>query len=726
MGVTDKPKASASSVEIRFNGIKAGEQSPVVALYSVDANGRATKKLSVQEGTRLNIPAEATKGGMIVAVGPDVKNPSELPSELLVQYRTEDFARVAGTGVMEFPPGVWPGWLYPNVCVSGKAEKCSIFAIARESMAINPRFRPPSVGWCAPLCNGIVEVYEQLCCCRWWIDPVDISSIIDKLKQIIAVQPPIWPPGPGPDPGPWERAALQNEVEAMRASAPQAQGPVLTSLPFAKEAPLGVMHFDAMAEVVKLQSMPEAQAVKYVRNTEYLRPFWCSCSSRKVGEAVLNPDGTFSFCYYRPLIFPLPGYYCNYRYMYKVKQWDGNAWVTVYDGVALHQSFAQGVNALLETYSGHACDPGGPDYPDPYVMLENISDTQSWHLVSQSQTGELTLAVVADNGGLVFPPAPMTSDLGQMENCPWGATLPFRLRFHPAVAGALGGKYYRISVVPTNDGSNASGPPIILKAPIAWSYFQIVMGTWTVLTDTLGPNTVGAQQGLYLIPDPGKDWEWYQFHNYWDTTSVPNGRYFVVVEIFDAAGNRLKPTGASGAGNPANFVFLKWEDATTLSPVHQADLVHLFWVDNLGTYARITDLRMNGNPNMAECQYLTGTCADTFSIGYRAYHATRNSMSQPETFMLYSEIWYTRGFGNVPPPPPGPEWMYTNEPATLGGGSPATSVPRDFCSMLGIQKGDHKKCTFAVNLYVWAKHWNGGGRLSQYDSSDQASFSLEV
>ncbi len=94
--------------------------------------------------------------------------------------------------------------------------------------------------------------------------------------------------------------------------------------------------------------------------------------------------------------------------------------------------------------------------------------------------------------------------------------------------------------------------------------------------------------------------------------------------------------------------------------------------------------------------------------------------------MLDYEIWYTRGFGAVPPPPPGPEWGDINAPVTLGGGLPATSIPRSFCDMLGIMAGQHKKCTFAVNIYVWAKHWNGGGRLSQYDSSDQASFSLEV
>ncbi len=733
MGDSNRPKSSASpppanspggdaSVQVRLNGFKEGETKPAIALYSVDGSGRAEKKLAYLDGWTLNIPPVATKETTVVALGPDVSNPRELPPELLTQYRGEQVAEAVRSGVWQVPQGIWPGWQFFNVCVSGKAEKCSL--ILWKALRYGPRnFRPPIVPRCAPLCNGIVEVYERICCCRWWIDPVDIDSLLDRLKYLVAVNPPFPPVGPG---DPWEMAALDDQVALMRATAATPMGPVATALPMAPEAPFGAPQFDARAEILRIQSMPPEQAQEYVRRTDYLLPYCCDCSLRKIGEAVLNPDGTFSFCYYRPPIPLRIGFPCTFSYMYKVKQWDGNAWVYVYNGVALGQAFPANKSAMLETFSGHACDPGPVVDKGPYVMLENIGDTQSWHLVSQDQLGELQLGSVADNGGLVFPPAPMGSDLGSMLNCPWGSTLPFRLRFHPDITGPVGAMYYRISVVPTNDGMNPSGPAVILKTPIAWSYFQLVAGVWTVLTDPLGPNTVGGQQGLYLIPDSSKDWEWYQFHNYWDTTSAGNGRYFVVVEVFDAAGIRLKPAGAPGPGKPANFTFLKWEDATTLNDVTQADLVHLFWVDNLRTYAHIDDLRMDGVPNMAECQYLTGTCADTFSIGYRAFHATRNSGTPPETFMLDYEIWYTRGFGAVPPPPPGPEWGDINAPVTLGGGLPATSIPRSFCDMLGIMAGQHKKCTFAVNIYVWAKHWNGGGRLSQYDSSDQASFSLEV
>ena len=44
----------------------------------------------------------------------------------------------------------------------------------------------------------------------------------------------------------------------------------------------------------------------------------------------------------------------------------------------------------------------------------------------------------------------------------------------------------------------------------------------------------------------------------------------------------------------------------------------------------------------------------------------------------------------------------------------------------GQEPTEHKKCSFALNIYVWAKHTNGSRRLSEYDASDQAAFALEL
>ena len=42
-----------------------------------------------------------------------------------------------------------------------------------------------------------------------------------------------------------------------------------------------------------------------------------------------------------------------------------------------------------------------------------------------------------------------------------------------------------------------------------------------------------------------------KFHQVWNTpqTKFPDGKYLLVIEVFDAAGNRIKPNGAAGPGS---------------------------------------------------------------------------------------------------------------------------------------------------------------------------------
>ena len=116
----------------------------------------------------------------------------------------------------------------------------------------------------------------------------------------------------------------------------------------------------------------------------YLTAYICSCAIRKVGEAFIAPGGTFDFCYWRPRR-PFSHSHCFTTFAYRVKQQIGGVWVTVYDGLAGHDYFAQGEEADLHTSNSQARPCGdGPEPPDPgeglpFVMLEHVTGAGTHH-----------------------------------------------------------------------------------------------------------------------------------------------------------------------------------------------------------------------------------------------------------------------------------------------------------------------------------------------------------
>ena len=69
-----------------------------------------------------------------------------------------------------------------------------------------------------------------------------------------------------------------------------------------------------------------------------------------------------------------------------------------------------------------------------------------------------------------------------------------------------------------------------------------------------------------------------------DTTDFAGGRYLLTLEVFNAAGQRLRPTGASGPGTDAAFLFHMWRKPAggtdTFPTVPFGGLTHMLWWDN--------------------------------------------------------------------------------------------------------------------------------------------------
>ncbi|HLQ35867.1 MAG TPA: hypothetical protein VK457_24525 [Chloroflexota bacterium] len=726
------PRRNQLVLDVRLDGLKEGESPPTLAVYLLGRGGSLERRVGQVTEGKLTLDAElGSQTDKILAVGPDVEDVGQVPRDALMQFRIGDQWPIwEKEKLVEIPRPWWQDWFIFRVCLSGQVRRCFPILLEERLALRNPEFRlpfppfPPPL-FCAPVCNGVVEVYERECCCRPW-PLIDIAEIIRRIRQQLVAGPVIGPPGPGPVEQPLavagEELAVRPLLRTELRNIKKAEAFGTAQLASAEAARLA-------EDVHALETLPRAEAVKYVEERAYLWPFWCTCGSRKVGEAVLSSDGHFTFCYRH---FPDLRRNCFTTYCYKVKQWQGNQWAYIYDGCAHHQFFSAGQFADITTTRGQACgDPGQWDNDRPFVALQDIGSTRSYALNSHylgmdgaghdlTQVSATAVAAPPANGGLCNPSS--SPGLMQLVNQPWGEVLLFRLHFDPGMK-ALGARYYRISVVLADANGQPNGTPTILTNAVAWQKFVHVNNQVQIQVEGLGPNPVGAETGLYVIPyADDADWLDGQYHQYWDTrvlkldgTPAFDGWCLVGVEVFDAAGNKLTP-----AANNFDFLRLFSEQGPgSTAKVEFAALQHLFWIDNRPVYADIEDLRMDGVASGAECQFMAGSPTSTFSAGYRAFHVTRNSNLPPETFLYYYTIWYHRGLN-------GPNVTIQtggeNEPSTLSGGSPAVSTPQTFASMLG----PNSRCTFALNLWAYAKHTNGSRRLSEYDRSDQAAFALEV
>jgi hypothetical protein len=757
------------------------EKLPEVAMYLMSPAGSVVKKLAVAKEGKLALDEEWTKLGQVVALGPDVEKLEKLRTDSLQQFRLESvWPEWKEREVIDITRDRWIGWLMRRVCLSGTVKRCfpwihhlrdvltssktfsgATFAgssnmdairetAARKAKVLNAEIERPSIlepvlrpfpyYICRPLCHGVVEIYERICCCSPWIvlDP-RLDELIHKLKEIVQRRPgPPFPdgpipdpepdpfpgpipgpgpgPGPGPDPLPLDRLAMR-QIKGDQALVDRAK----TVAPSTR----------LVEDLQALETLSRAEAGEYVLARPYLQNLICLCTMRKVGEAILQPDGSFTFCYWRPVRLVVYGTKCTTTYGYKVKQWQENQWVYVYDGIAKHEYFAEDEAADIRTYSylARPCqtDPPPVDHEKPFVLLQDIGSTNSYHLVSPVQTSVSGInSLLPPNGGLVFPPPPSESATGKLYNRPWSQTLHFRLYVHPDMQQpAIGAHYFRISIVAADQQGNpltgATAKP--LAGAVSWRRYVWVGGNVQVHGESLGPHSVTdsngvVQAGLYTIPywDAGHQWLHGQFHHSWNTMLEANGRHLVIVEIFNSAGDRLRPTGATGDGLDKNFDFLRWVDSVNTTPVPYASLVHVFWTDKQPCYADIEDLRKDGVANTEECQFMSGKKKSTFSAGFRAFHAN-GPIAEP--FMWYYIMWYHRGLNG---PNRTIQTSGQNAPPTLNTGPPAVSTPQTFASMLNT----HPKCTFALNLWVYAKHTNGSRRIREYDRHDQAAFALDI
>jgi hypothetical protein len=309
----------------------------------------------------------------------------------------------------------------------------------------------------------------------------------------------------------------------------------------------------------------------------------------------------------------------------------------------------------------------------------------------------------------------------------------------------VGAVYYRVSISKADASGNPTGTRNFYGDALSW---QKVVGS-DIVPEVLGPFPVGTQTNLYKIPY-NSDATWtgaVRYHALINTTTIdplpetdPASalNHLITIEVFNAAGERLRPLGTPSASGPGGlpgtdvakpFEYRRWfqpggsvGDDTRVVPF--AALTHLFCWDNRVPVADITGL-VSTVASDEECQFLVGTPASTFGIEYRAY-------VPDERFQENHSIGWVRGLngsagnggaGSLATPSP----MNVGQPPAL----PANSGTNTFQQMLTrIDPATGlvtvlDKCAFAVTLTTSSKTTNGES-FAYPQNHETAAFALEI
>lgn len=730
---------------LRFVGLPPGQAPPPVAILALDAGRKVLHRAEVGDDGGFDFPPEVLKKATRVLIGPVDADPADLGS--FSRYRPAAFEKLLGADIA-IAAGLWSRWRFITTCVTGTVWRCrrspwwfdDLVVLAKPVAQRSTVLRGASVSavaarvpaartldellafpvQCRPICNGTVAVWRRTCCCEPWVifDP-RLEALLDDLERVGPVPdfpfppppPEPFPPGPGPGPDP----------------TPPFAGNV--RLPFMVEGTLDMFALKAAGDLATIRRLAPAEIPGYVNARPWLRCRSYSCGTAvKVAEGEINPDGRFNICWRElPRLLRVG---CHDEFAYVVRQRFGPFMVTVYNGVLANAWYSASADPRLESFHplAFACRPPGDPGTGAFVYLDLIGDTGAHQLATPASQGwdRVFTPPVATSGTLFPSPTP------QGHNRNLGGTLKLSYLFAEDLK-LLGAKYYRISVTEADAAGDPVGARHYYSDGVSWTK-AVPTGTGVdIVPVSLGPNPVpvGGENHLYEIPfdlPGGEEWEAGQYHAHLDTTdavwSNPLARHLVTLEIFNAAGQRLRPNGTPATGQPgaegtAAFTYRRKTAATgPTQNVPFGALTHLFWWDNRPVEASIETLRLDGLASNAECQFLTGTAASQFSIEYRAYHPE-------ELFQQDHTITWKRGLN---PPPSGFGTLQpaisvnVGEPPAAPGVSPSAS----FGTMLALVENPARtRCAFTVFLSIRGRMTDGDD-YGYPQKVESAAFALGV
>jgi hypothetical protein len=572
---------------------------------------------------------------------------------------------------------------------------------------------------CAPVCEGVVEVYLRRCC---WRPIVVFDPRIDELLEVLERIPPPWPPPdpwPGPDPDPWPGPWPGPDP-----------GPGPDPAPFLLGGLPDEVRLNAARDRAAIRALPAEARPAYINARAYLHRLWSCGTPRLVGSGFLQPDGEFQVCWrWFPTFLPAN---CREEVAYVVKQLVDGVTVTIYDGRLAGRWYALGETPTLTTYDRRAitCRGGDtPPVPGAAVFLERIGATESHQLETPAPAGWDRVSAPAFNSGLLFPAPSLAAAKGLLRNCNLGGTLQLLYRFSEPLRAA-GAKYYRLTVQRADGSGNPVGAPQRLGPPSSqWRKFRFAGGSIQVIAVPLAAGPVpSGEPDLWTIPydadlPANEEWLAHQFHGQLDTTAFADGRHLLTVEVFNAAGQRLRPAGAAGAGTDAPFQYHLWEQSggvDTFPTVPFSGLTHMLWWDNRAGTGDIEGVQVSGSPvPVGTCLFLSGPPTAELLVRHRAFHPQ-------EMFLQGYQLTCYRGLeGPVHNPPAISNGVLPVADANANAGQPPAAAALSTGMAFSTLLGPHRRCSFAVNLTMSLKTTNGSGFLHQGGLRDTVAFALE-
>ena len=729
-------------INLTYQGLKAGEQSPEASIYAFDANGQFIASAPVQDAkAQLQLPERVAGRTVRLFVGPrrqkrDTSSVADLTRQGAYELRERIDPAKAAIDLTVYEP-IWRGWFLCPCVVTGQL--------------VTTVTLPNGTTKQLPICNAQVTI------CEVWAIPILIYQLPDDIiyrlrdEAIAVLTKPFPPPPPSPDGFTLasQQALALRSAPAAAASA-SARREIGLSITAAQSAPRGVAAVHSAAASIEAIADPQLQGKLRVLSLT------TSVDELRTGLIDLGPTIIDYFCYwpwlepwlfvdcfetvqvddngkffaiiYYPCFGPSPNLY------FSAQQLQGGVWQTIYRPpvrCATHWNYPCGSNVVLNVTdpSAISCAPSDPVNVPPGV--------NSW------------VMPVAVGGSYIrgtFPPPPAPAgwvrgdgftDYDGIVGAPFGGYLGFRSGASIDIPSAAM-QYYR------------------------WSYRKMGTAQWFPMSDPvfrhyvkqspaqlptfpgyqLGPHTVGPNSYLFQFkplapppPDigdpPGTITYWPTddlfadiYSGYLNTPSLPTsiaaaaGEYQIKMEVFDSAGKLVAPGAGtftfivpSGIGNDGVTILARAADA---SETLASGFVFNLQIDNNKCSAGIEAPSIGGVATADACGFLGYNPGDIVTIAFHAQH--------PNNLATFNFTMVRGATGLSGADVSGAEVAALSAPPYAGDGIGDFTNGFTVASLLG----NCVNAAFAEDVYVFAKATTGwGDRISQYDASFLRAFALE-